>query len=227
MALDRPWWRSTCRTTGTPTAEATAPSDHRRAARHVAVAIEALAARQRSSACRWSHHRPGRSPSGPRPGDRPRRRDPGRGRAQGPRHHRVHRRTAELRQLRRDLLARTIEFNPTRTESSLRQGILHNAMQLEDGSWVWRYARFRPARTPRDPPPPRVRLALGHRVHHRGPAHARPRDAEQSVVDDADETELRRRCPAADRARGRCRPQRAGRHAGRAGSADRLVRAAP
>lgn len=41
-----------------------------------------------------------------------------------------------------ELLARTIEFNPTRTESSLRRGILHNAMQLDDGSWVWRYRRI-------------------------------------------------------------------------------------
>ncbi|MBV8463210.1 MAG: alpha/beta hydrolase [Acidimicrobiales bacterium] len=42
-----------------------------------------------------------------------------------------------------ELLARTIEHNPTRSESSLRRGILHNAVQREDGSWVWRYARFR------------------------------------------------------------------------------------
>jgi pimeloyl-ACP methyl ester carboxylesterase len=42
-----------------------------------------------------------------------------------------------------DILARTIEFNPTRTESSLRRGILHNAVQLDDGSWVWRHSRWR------------------------------------------------------------------------------------
>src|SRR5688500_11498520 len=41
-----------------------------------------------------------------------------------------------------ELLARTIEFNPTRSVSSLRRGILHNALQREDGSWVWRYRRF-------------------------------------------------------------------------------------
>jgi len=35
-----------------------------------------------------------------------------------------------------ELLARTLEFNPTRSESSLRRGILHNAEQREDGSWV-------------------------------------------------------------------------------------------
>jgi pimeloyl-ACP methyl ester carboxylesterase len=44
-----------------------------------------------------------------------------------------------------ELLARTMEHNPTRSESSLRRGILHNALQREDGSWVWRYARFRTA----------------------------------------------------------------------------------
>ncbi len=40
-----------------------------------------------------------------------------------------------------DLLKRTIEHNPTRTIESLRRGILHNAKQLEDGSWQWRYDR--------------------------------------------------------------------------------------
>lgn len=42
-----------------------------------------------------------------------------------------------------EILARTIEFNPTRSVSSLRRGILHNAVQRDDGSWVWRYARHR------------------------------------------------------------------------------------
>ena len=40
-----------------------------------------------------------------------------------------------------DLLKRTIEHNPTRTIESLRRGILHNAQQLDDGSWQWRYDR--------------------------------------------------------------------------------------
>ena len=39
------------------------------------------------------------------------------------------------------LLARTIQHNPTRSESSLRRGILHNAVQQSDGSWVWRHQR--------------------------------------------------------------------------------------
>ncbi|HEV7864221.1 MAG TPA: alpha/beta hydrolase [Acidimicrobiia bacterium] len=42
-----------------------------------------------------------------------------------------------------ELLARTMAHNPTRTESSLRRGILHNAVQRDDGTWVWRYARHR------------------------------------------------------------------------------------
>jgi pimeloyl-ACP methyl ester carboxylesterase len=40
-----------------------------------------------------------------------------------------------------ELLARTIEYNPGRSESSLRRGILHNAVQRDDGTWVWRHQR--------------------------------------------------------------------------------------
>lgn len=45
-----------------------------------------------------------------------------------------------------ELMARTKEFNPTRSDSSLRRGILHNAWQLDDGSWQWRYDRGSHAR---------------------------------------------------------------------------------
>lgn len=95
------------------------------------------------------------------------------------------------------LLARTVEHNPTRSVSSLRRGILHNAEQLEDGSWVWRYARHRAL----EPPPGEgtsldfaslwdavsrvavpIMLVRGMRA--------------QSVVDDADEAELIRRAPS-------------------------------
>jgi pimeloyl-ACP methyl ester carboxylesterase len=37
------------------------------------------------------------------------------------------------------ILERTIAFNPTRSESSLRRGVLHNAMQDSEGRWRWRY----------------------------------------------------------------------------------------
>lgn len=94
-----------------------------------------------------------------------------------------------------ELLARTIEFNPTRTESSLRRGILHNALQEGDGTWVWRYRRFReegevgshPDFTHQWDAVGRVSVPL---MLVRG---MRP----QSVVDDADEAELLRRQPAA------------------------------
>jgi len=38
-----------------------------------------------------------------------------------------------------EILARTIQFNPTRTESSLRRGVMHNAVEDSDGRWRWRY----------------------------------------------------------------------------------------
>jgi pimeloyl-ACP methyl ester carboxylesterase len=38
-----------------------------------------------------------------------------------------------------EILQRTILFNPTRSESSLRRGVLHNAIELPDGRWRWRY----------------------------------------------------------------------------------------
>ncbi|HXW35732.1 MAG TPA: alpha/beta hydrolase [Acidimicrobiales bacterium] len=44
-----------------------------------------------------------------------------------------------------ELIDRTASFNPTRSRSSLRRGILHNAEQQDDGSWRWRWARHRDA----------------------------------------------------------------------------------
>ncbi len=46
-----------------------------------------------------------------------------------------------------ELLERTMQFNPTRSESSLRRGILHNAAPAGDGSWKWRYDRGSRARS--------------------------------------------------------------------------------
>src|SRR5450759_1220457 len=44
-----------------------------------------------------------------------------------------------------EILERTILFNPTRSESSLRRGVLHNAVQREDGTWTWRHQLGPPA----------------------------------------------------------------------------------
>ena len=48
-----------------------------------------------------------------------------------------------------EILARTIAFNPGRSDASLRRGIVHNALQRPDGTWVWRHQRHDvPTRTP-------------------------------------------------------------------------------
>jgi pimeloyl-ACP methyl ester carboxylesterase len=60
-----------------------------------------------------------------------------------------------------EILARTIAHNPTRSESSLRRGILHNAVQRDDGSWVWRYARHRDGTLAAEPAP-----SAGNRFEH-------------------------------------------------------------
>jgi pimeloyl-ACP methyl ester carboxylesterase len=99
-----------------------------------------------------------------------------------------------------DILERTIRYNPTRTVSSLRRGILHNAMQRPDGSWVWRYARHQSA-------DPGAGAGLTGRLDvtslwdsvSRLPAPLMlvRGMAEGSVVSDADEVELLRRRPDA------------------------------
>jgi pimeloyl-ACP methyl ester carboxylesterase len=90
-----------------------------------------------------------------------------------------------------DLLARTMEHNPTRSESSLRRGILHNAVQREDGSWVWRYARFR---TGDSQARPEFGDWWGAISDLRVPLML-VRGLAWSVVDDSDVAELQRRQP--------------------------------
>jgi pimeloyl-ACP methyl ester carboxylesterase len=103
-----------------------------------------------------------------------------------------------------ELLKRTIEFNPTRTVESLRRGILHNALQEDDGSWVWRYRRA-------DAPPlPEMKAAVED--GDKRPSTAPLWDVvsgfgkpimfvrgmrKQSVVTDEDEAELVKRAPHA------------------------------
>ena len=97
-----------------------------------------------------------------------------------------------------ELLERTARFNPVRSRSSLRRGILHNAEQQPDGTWVWRWARHRrPA--PASPAPGGTRYGpLWEELSSitvplllaRG---LRP----DSVLDDDDERELLRRLPSA------------------------------
>ncbi len=93
-----------------------------------------------------------------------------------------------------DLLARTIEFNPTRSESSLRRGILHNATQLDDGSWVWRHRRDDHAVMGDDTVErPDITELWDDLAAYPGPVTLVRGTREQSVVADDDVDELRRR----------------------------------
>ena len=78
--------------------------------------------------------------------------------------------------------------------SSLRRGILHNAVQLDDGTWVWRYARFREGESGARPEFGDLWAAVSSLsvpvLLVRGMAPG-------SVVDDDDEAELLRRVPDA------------------------------
>jgi pimeloyl-ACP methyl ester carboxylesterase len=91
------------------------------------------------------------------------------------------------------LLARTVEHNPTRSVSSLRRGILHNAIQLPDGSWVWRHQQH--AASPLTAPAPGSLWDLLGSLTM--PVTLIRGMAVGSVVDDDDEAELLRRLPHA------------------------------
>ena len=94
-----------------------------------------------------------------------------------------------------DLLARTIEHNPTRSESSLRRGILHNAKQQADGSWQWRYDRSTHP-SPQDSIQRIERLAaLWDVISNLKCPFTLFRGGTSPVVDDADVAELLRRKP--------------------------------
>ena len=93
-----------------------------------------------------------------------------------------------------EILERTMAYNPTRSRSSLRRGVLHNAMERDDGTWSWRYD-----------------LPIGERVDDLETRFANLWDAIDAleaplllvqgglsgVVDDDDVAELRRRQPLA------------------------------
>ena len=107
-----------------------------------------------------------------------------------------------------EILARTVQFNPNRSESSLRRGILHNALQLDDGSWVWRHSRWRleepesptPASAERgaDKPPDRVHDDLLETLGRVSVPFLLARGLrDDSVLRDDDEAELLRRLPSA------------------------------
>ncbi len=105
-----------------------------------------------------------------------------------------------------ELLQRTVEHNPGRSESSLRRGILHNALQLDDGSWMWRYRRFSAVGLPGMPEARANIDGESTDLPHFGRLWTAIEQSSvplllargmrpQSVVDDADVAELIRRRP--------------------------------
>jgi len=94
------------------------------------------------------------------------------------------------------LLERTMAHNPTRSRSSLRRGILHNARPRPDGAWEWRYDR--PTRDPERLGALDTRFAdLWDAVSDADASVLLVQGGLSPVVDDEDVAELQRRRPDA------------------------------
>jgi len=93
-----------------------------------------------------------------------------------------------------EILDRTIAYNPGRSASSLRRGILHNAIQRDDGRWVWRHARSGKKSTGRNVDPSYLWDVISTL---KMPVMLVRGMLPQSLVNDADEAELLRRLPSA------------------------------
>ena len=94
------------------------------------------------------------------------------------------------------ILERTVAHNPTRSEASLRRGILHNAKELPDGRWTWRYDRGWRASSEREAAAPDFG-DLWRYVERIAAPLMLVRGGASPVVDDADVAELRRLQPGA------------------------------
>ena len=91
------------------------------------------------------------------------------------------------------ILERTIEHNPTRSESSLRRGVLHNAHELPDGRWTWNYDRMRDWQ---DGGGAKIAFeGLWDKVSSISAPTALWQGGAWSVIDDADVAEWMRRLP--------------------------------
>jgi pimeloyl-ACP methyl ester carboxylesterase len=98
-----------------------------------------------------------------------------------------------------ELFTRTKEHNPTRSEASLRRGILHNAKQREDGTWQWRYDRRGQTETAGSAPGHEApRSPMWEMISHWQKPLLMVRGGVSPVVDDEDVAELVSRCPHAE-----------------------------
>jgi pimeloyl-ACP methyl ester carboxylesterase len=95
-----------------------------------------------------------------------------------------------------EILERTLTHNPGRSEASLRRGVLHNAKELPDGTWSWRWD---PTRTMGSGDDGAVRFAaLWDDLSGITAPVTLLRGGTSPVVDDDDVAELLRRLPDAD-----------------------------
>jgi pimeloyl-ACP methyl ester carboxylesterase len=97
-----------------------------------------------------------------------------------------------------EILERTVAFNPTRSESSLRRGILHNAIEAPDGRWRWRYDL--PRRGTGEGDDGKIMPGLDdlwEAVSRLRMPLTLVRGSLSPVVDDDDVAEVLRRCPTA------------------------------
>jgi pimeloyl-ACP methyl ester carboxylesterase len=95
-----------------------------------------------------------------------------------------------------EILERTIAFNPTRSESSLRRGVLHNSVQRDDGTWTWRHQLGRPAGSTGLHVGSVEFGSLWDDLERIGAPVLLVRGALSPVVDDADQAEFQRRRPS-------------------------------
>jgi pimeloyl-ACP methyl ester carboxylesterase len=97
-----------------------------------------------------------------------------------------------------EILERTVAFNPTRSEQSLRRGVMHNAIEMPDGRWRWRYDLPRRGSGDGESGAMLPGLdALWDAIGALGVPLTLARGAVSPVVSDEDVAELQRRSPTA------------------------------
>jgi pimeloyl-ACP methyl ester carboxylesterase len=94
-----------------------------------------------------------------------------------------------------EILDRTVQFNPTRSVSSLRRGVLHNSVRLPDGTWAWRHQVGRPSADTGLHVERADFQALWDALEAVPVPVLLARGSRSPVVDDADVAEFRRRRP--------------------------------